>query len=555
MSLSIESMKFVIFGSGHDYTLLDSGDGELQIFSHPFVPLGSVNYAGQYYFVVVDEYGDPIDAVKDDLAHITFDPPLGTTFDTEGEVTVKAHYYHEYIHDEETIVVEKEVEQTITVVNHGNVARSATTSFGVYYCSDIYDDGYAFLHPKNVNDLEDVEHCQPLAGNIKRVSSIFWRTESIGHYNGFLSTNILDYDGLDELRFADVSRVTKIRGLVCWDYSTDFDLSPVEGWDTRNVKDLSELLLEDYALTSLKGLEGWKLPKLENLDRAFLTNKSLTDISALSDWSVGELKSAERMLEGCSSLTSLLALSKWRPAKLKSFKKGLEGTTALKNLAGLEDWVVSSLTDITQFLYRSGVETLSALSNWRPHLTDMTEAFYDTQLRNFVGIEGFDTSGVKDLTQSFAGNSKLLSCDGLENMDVSNVEIFYEAFFGDAWLEDITALSGWNTSSMTNGEKTFGNMASILSTSPLDGWDFSGASLGGFMMAFKKFHSGAINKDVWANGVGYYFDYEGNSYGYGGLIPITEYVKDASSAEGWNVTGTGLGAFNSPEWSNVPSWN
>ena len=50
MSATIEAndLKFVIFASGHDYTLADSGDGNVQIYSHPFVPLNSVNYAGMY---------------------------------------------------------------------------------------------------------------------------------------------------------------------------------------------------------------------------------------------------------------------------------------------------------------------------------------------------------------------------------------------------------------------------------------------------------------------------------------------------------------------------
>ena len=54
LSISANDLKFVIFASGHDYTLADSGDGDVQIFSHPYVPLNSVNYAGQYYFLVPD---------------------------------------------------------------------------------------------------------------------------------------------------------------------------------------------------------------------------------------------------------------------------------------------------------------------------------------------------------------------------------------------------------------------------------------------------------------------------------------------------------------------
>ena len=147
-TIGINDLKFVIFGAGHDYTLADSGDGDVQIFSHPFVPLHSVNYAGQYYFLVPDENGDPLDCVKDDIAHCTFTPALGSTFDTEGEVTVEVNYHREYIYDEETLVVDKTVSQVITVVNHGTVTQSET-----YY--DLYSDGYGFYRPSSVNTVDN----------------------------------------------------------------------------------------------------------------------------------------------------------------------------------------------------------------------------------------------------------------------------------------------------------------------------------------------------------------------------------------------------------------
>ena len=108
-TIGINDLKFTIFASGHDYTLADSGDGDVQIFSHPFMPLNSINRAGFFYFLVPDENGDPMDAVKDDIAHCTFTPALGTAFDTEGETTVECHYHREYVYAEETLVVDKTV--------------------------------------------------------------------------------------------------------------------------------------------------------------------------------------------------------------------------------------------------------------------------------------------------------------------------------------------------------------------------------------------------------------------------------------------------------------
>ena len=50
---------------------------------------------------VADENGDLMDAVKDDIAHCTFTPALGDTFDTVGEQEIRVDYRREYIYDEE----------------------------------------------------------------------------------------------------------------------------------------------------------------------------------------------------------------------------------------------------------------------------------------------------------------------------------------------------------------------------------------------------------------------------------------------------------------------
>lgn len=165
MSYNIENLSFTIWGNGHDYTpcLLIPVTEKYRSFHTLFVPLNSVNYAGQWYFLVPDEQGNPIDCVKDDLAHCTFTPALGATFNTEGEVTVECHYHREYIYPEETLVVDKTVTQKITVVDHGTVSSSRT--YG-----DIYTDGYLFLRPRYTNSVEtDIRYL--LFGNPTKVSS------------------------------------------------------------------------------------------------------------------------------------------------------------------------------------------------------------------------------------------------------------------------------------------------------------------------------------------------------------------------------------------------
>ena len=245
MSLTIapNDLKFVIFASGHDYTLADSGDGDVQIFSHPFVPLNSVNYAGQYFFLVPDEDGDPIDAVKDDIAHCTFTPALGTAFDTEGETTVECHYHREYIYDEETLVVDKTVSQTITVVNHGSVYSSNT------YC-DLYSDGYAFYRPSSVNTAGYLQ----LRGNGQptKVSSIPWRVTVLGD-NGYDFLNAFNLTDISELQYADTSNVVHIQGLFrsAQNITSAMAKEAVGEWDLSNLQSLEEMAVYSTSFTDL----------------------------------------------------------------------------------------------------------------------------------------------------------------------------------------------------------------------------------------------------------------------------------------------------------------
>ena len=70
-TIGANDANFVVFGSGHDYTRIDSGDGMSRWFSHKKVPLGSRLYANQFLFYVPDEDGNRIDAVRFDMSHCT----------------------------------------------------------------------------------------------------------------------------------------------------------------------------------------------------------------------------------------------------------------------------------------------------------------------------------------------------------------------------------------------------------------------------------------------------------------------------------------------------
>lgn len=528
MSLEIENLKFTIFGSGHDYTRLDSGDGNVRMFSHPFVPLNSVNYAGQYFFLVPDENGEPLDAVKDDIAHCTFDPPLGTAFDTEGETTVKVTYYREYIYPEETILVEKELEETVTVVDHGNIARAAGSHYGVYYGSDIYDDGYCFFRPKNVNDLADVSRCAVWSDNsITKVSSLYWRITQLGYNGYFLSSNALA--DISEFEFADVSTVQTLSGLINGT-NQNLDLTPLEGWDVSNVTNVAGALFRMYNATSLKGLENWDTSGFNSLSHCFDLCNELTDYEPLKNWDVSNVTDLSYCFRSNRAVKSLDGLKNWDVSKVRNMSYAFSECSSLENLSGLLDWNTASLENLGYTFTKC------------------------TELINYIGLDNWDTSKVTNLESTFSDNGKVLSLEGLENWDTSKVTSFKWTFGGHPWIKDILPLKDWDLSSGTTYNFMLGNNAYLRNVDYITWTLKAGANTNNMFGGFLMYHSAFLGKDMYMTAY-FYVDYEGNQIPFTATTDAVSYGnKDASNASTWTVSGSGLQVFDN-KWDNVPAWN
>ena len=528
MSYNIDNLSFTIFGNGHDYTLLDSGDGDTQVFSHPYVPLNSVMYVGQWYFLVPDENGEMIDAVKEDLAHCTFTPNLGDVFSTEGEIEVKCHYHREYIYPEETIVVDKEVKQTIEVVDHGNIARAAGSQNNVYYGSDIYDDGYCFFRPKNVNNLADVSRCVAWSDNsITKVSSLWWRIEQIGYNGIFLYSNALA--DISEFEYADVSKVQTLSGLLRGS-NVDLDLTPLGSWDVSNVTSTTSLFFSLSNLTSLRGLEKWSTSGFNSLASCFDLCYSLTDYESLKDWDV---------------------------SNVTDFSYCFRSNRSVRNLDGLSDWDVSSVRNMTYAFYEmTSLESLLGLLNWKTSsLENLSYTFSKCEkLVDYKGLDDWDTSKVTNLEATFDGNGRVLSLEYLENWDTSKVTNFKWTFNGHPWIKDILPLKDWDLSSGTTYNYMFGNNAYLRNVDGITWTLKAGAVTSNMLAGFLMYYSANLGKDMYMTAY-FYIDYEGNHIPFTAAPDAVSYGnKDASDASTWTVTGSGLGVFDN-KWDNVPAWN
>lgn len=497
MSLNIENLKFTIFGSGHDYTLNNSGTGEgVRWFSHPFMAKGSRAYAGMYYFLVADENGDLMDAVKDDIAHCTFTPALGDTFDTVGEQEIRVDYRREYIYDEETLVVEKHLKQTITVVDHGAVASS-------YFNNIIYADGYCYVNP--ASDYVSRHNGWWLSGSFKKISSLPWGTDSISN----ISNNLED---ASEMGFADFSQMTSFK----------------------------EMFKGKNKLTNIEHFDEIDVSHIRNMKDMFYGCSSLVDISPLKTWKTSNVSDFSGMFGGCG-IVSTEGLEKFSFESTYTLYQMFRSCVSLTDLSGVSGWDLSTIEELTDmFNACESLKDLTSLKDWDvSHVVNMTGMFKGTVIGGHFG-------------------NRLVTLDGLEDWDVSEVRFFSGMFGVNYWLSDISALSAWDVSKGTDFSEMFIGMA-CTDLADISGWDMSSATT--ITSMFNNGHkadSSELGKYVIdVDGGTTYFDYDGNSYRSYQLGTITFIEQDASAVAGWTVPSGQTAFFDggSTTWTNIPSWN
>lgn len=497
MSLNIENLKFTIFGSGHDYTLNNSGTGEgVRWFSHPFMAKGSRAYAGMYYFLVADENGDLMDAVKDDIAHCTFTPALGDTFDTVGEQEIRVDYRREYIHDEDTLVVEKHLKQTITVVDHGAVSSS-------YFNNIIYADGYCYVNP--ASDYVSRSNGWWLSGSFKKISSLPWGTQSISN----ISNNLED---ASELGFADFSGMTSFK----------------------------EMFKGKNKLTNIQNFDQIDVSHIRNMKDMFYGCSSLVDISPLKTWKTSNVSDFSGMFGGCG-IVSTEGLENFTFESTYTLYQMFRSCVSLTDLSGVSGWDLSTIEELTDmFNACESLKDLTPLKDWDvSHVVNMTGMFKGTVIGGHFG-------------------NRLVTLDGLEDWDVSEVRFFSGMFGVNYWLSDISALSAWDVSKGTDFSEMFSGMA-CTDLADISGWDMSSATT--ITSMFNNGHkadSSELGKYVIdVDGGTTYFDYDGNSYRTYELGTITFIEQDASAVAGWSVPSGQTAFFDggSTTWTNIPAWN
>ena len=495
ISLVPDNTEYTKIDDQGSITIVHTGPEPERFFSNPYVPLNSINYAGQYLFYVPDNTGNLIDAVLTDIEHCTFTPALGTTFATEGPTEIKVRYYREYENEGETIVVEQEFSQTVQVVDHGAVTTS-------YSMQTIYADGYCYVHPSS--NYVSRSNGYWLQGSYTKLSAMPWGTRSFSN----LYTGIQD---VSEMGYTDMSAFTSF----------------------------AKMFKGCYRLSNISNLDMWNTSNVTNMSEMFSGCTSLVDITPLRTWNTSNVSNFYRMFAACTSIVSTDGLQNFTFNSVYNMAEMFAGCTSLTNLTGVSGWDFSVIFDASFYGLFDKCEELVDLTPLRHW--DTSKIYSMAYMFRGVYLSGD------------AHTSKIITLDGLENWNVSNVTDFSYMFSEQYWIEDISALSSWNVANGTNFDGML-NGVSVLNLESIANWDMSHArSLIGMFAGSPKVWSTPLDQYVLhINTV--YIDYNRNSY-YSQAEPVTPISQDASAVGSWAVSAGAQAFTPNSSWTNIPAWN
>lgn len=435
-TISANDLKFTIFGSGHDYTLIDSGEGETRFFSHPFMPKGSWLCAGQFLFYVPDDEGNRIDAVKDDIAHCTFTPAINTVFNTVGEQNIKVKYHREYIHDEETIIVEKTLETKIEIVDHGSIVTSDSTH-------DVYTDGYCYIRPMIAYTAEASNYTNGNHRSFSKCSSIPFRANSL--------KKLLNNSGcsdISELEYADVTDVQTMED--CFSSCLITDYSPIKDWNVstcRNFKWFNSYSpatdLSPFGNWNLRGITAYSPNGGVDCTAMFYGMPNLVDLSGLANLDTSYVTNMSRMFERCNKVVNLLPLALWNTSRVTNmsgmFKTQFTAYDSWgmyplrKSIDGLDNWDVSNVTDFSgMFESNYWLNDISALQNWdMSEGTDFSQMLVYADVRSLSGYT-WDLGSATTLTNMFA--QTMIRHSSQLSKDIHHVQLWDEDTHSLVWV-------------------------------------------------------------------------------------------------------------------------
>ena len=248
-----------------------------------------------------------------------------------------------------------------------------------------------------------------------------------------------------------------------------------------------KLVLNSYSNNMFAGLEylsgidflgDFDTSNVMDMSNMFRNIWSLSDYSGLANWNVANVFSMENMFYNNQYLEDLTPISNWKTLSLANMA-GMFYNTYIATIDPLEGWDTSGVTDMSHLFEGCWRLTdFSALSSWETgNVTSLAYTFTNTKISDLAVVSGWDVSNVTDMERIFSGCNQILTLQPLSGWETDSLNNVFNMFFMCQNITNLSGLENFNLSSLTSLKAMFNGCHGITNVDALSGWDVSGIAI------------------------------------------------------------------------------
>ena len=313
--------------------------------------------------------------------------------------------------------------------NEGNTISSSSSAAPIYawfdsgtiYYYTIADEISLNVNPEymlsKMTALTDVEGLRGVSTSATTtLSSFFEGSSSLSDISSLSTWNVSNVTNLDRT-FRETSLTSSY-------------LYSLQNWNVGNVSSFTMSFFE-CNLTDLIALASWDTSSATNFICMFQNNTNLSNIDAVANFQTDKVTEIQWMFQACS-LVDLDPLADWDTSSLRDISGMFHGNRTLTDISALENWEVDTVTDMHNFLCKTGISSPIAISNWNvSNVTDISYLFNDcANLVSLNDLSSWNTSKVTNMRGMCLNSSNITDVYYINNWQIANVTDFYGMFNG-----------------------------------------------------------------------------------------------------------------------------
>ena len=246
------------------------------------------------------------------------------------------------------------------------------------------------------------------------------------------------------------------------------------GLDVSQITDMSTMIANDKALTSVTGLDTWQFnPTNYSVGHLFAFDKNLKTVDGLNNWDTSHFRYIDNMFNSDTSLTGNIDLSKWNTQNVILANNMFNHTSALTSVGDLSGWRMPKATDTScMFQGDPNLTSLGKLDNWGMQSVTNTSHMFsgDDNITSLGDLSKWQLQNDTDASYMFCGNNSLTSLGDLSNWRLPNVISTVSMFADDHKLTNLGNLDNWGMQNVTDTSFMFYNNYHLISLGNLSNW-------------------------------------------------------------------------------------